>query len=210
MFPLKKKFPVIAISFVIVAIIIQAVPALGPIFEYNRGAILNGEFWRLITGHFPHVTFEQFFWDVLLFAAAAGWCEINYRKVFYWVTGCSIVATSLGILLFEPQMFLYRGLSGINYALFILGSGMLLFDQNLNEAKGLKLLLAGIITAFFFVSIYEIFWSNIGLSLATEEMQPVPLVHLIGCSIGLIFALLNSGFENFKPGRPFVCHSTSI
>ncbi|MEJ2591714.1 MAG: rhombosortase [Candidatus Thiodiazotropha sp.] len=89
--------------------------------EYNRTAILAGEWWRLVSGHFVHLSGSH-----LLMNLAALWL---IRELFLQRENplvCCLyrlplltIGTALGLLLLSPELAWYRGLSGILHGLLV-------------------------------------------------------------------------------------------
>lgn len=110
------------------------------ILQYDRIAISNGEYWRLATGQYVHLTLSHlllnllgvwFIW--LLFAEyLSGWS-------YLFLVTLSALFCNLGMWLFNPEILLYVGFSGVLYALFTWGA---LKDIQHRARAGFILLLA--------------------------------------------------------------------
>jgi len=90
--------------------------------RYERSAVLAGEAWRLLTGHLVHADAAHLGWNLLgvlivafLFARDYTWRQWSLVLVL------SIVTTSLGFLLLEPQLDWYVGFSGVLHGLMAAG-----------------------------------------------------------------------------------------
>lgn len=88
----------------------------GSVLELQRG----GEPWRLVTCHFTHWSYEQLVWDALAFAALGGTCSRRNRAAFRTTLLASAIVVPLAVVAFAPEVAAYRGLSGIDSALFAL------------------------------------------------------------------------------------------
>lgn len=86
--------------------------------EFDRQAILGGELWRLFTGHLTHWTFGHLCWDLLACLLAVGFLLVHRPKALLPLALWSMLAVSLGVLLADPEIAVYRGLSGVDTALF--------------------------------------------------------------------------------------------
>ena len=91
--------------------------------RYQRAAILHGQLWRLFSAHLLHLSGAHLLLNLCglglvwaLFArelsGAAGW----------WALVCSALGVSLGLLLFDPGLDWYVGLSGVLHGLFAAGA----------------------------------------------------------------------------------------
>ncbi|RMF83648.1 MAG: rhombosortase, partial [Nitrospinota bacterium] len=104
---------------VLSGLLVYLIPGLAPLMVYDRTAILSGEVWRLITGHWVHFSFSHLFYDLLAFGLA-GWLT-EYRGYPYF--GLVITLSTLGIsgalLIMEPEVTRYGGLSGVATAVLV-------------------------------------------------------------------------------------------
>ncbi|MDX1507348.1 MAG: rhombosortase [Woeseiaceae bacterium] len=91
-------------------------------FRLDRAAIADGEWYRLLTGHFVHLSVEH----LLLNAAglALVWFLVGGAlSLAGWVVAAllSLVAVDIGLLAGVPELSWYVGLSGILHGLLAAG-----------------------------------------------------------------------------------------
>jgi rhomboid family GlyGly-CTERM serine protease len=141
----------------------------GSMLELQRG----GDVWRIVTGHFTHWTYEQLAWDVLAFLCLGVGCERRDRKAYHATLLASIVLVPVAVLLFDPGIVAYRGLSGIDSALFAM---LVVSTRNVF----LGVLFAGKI-AFEAITGGAVF--------ANGGYEVVPVAHIAGALIGAVIAL---------------------
>ena len=91
--------------------------------SFDRVAIGNGEYWRLLSGHFVHLGLSHLLLNV------AGFLLVWYLLAAYFarwqwliIILCVIVGIDLGFWFFEPTLQWYVGLSGLLHGL--LGAGV--------------------------------------------------------------------------------------
>jgi rhomboid family GlyGly-CTERM serine protease len=163
------------------ALLAQA-PGVASRLELDRAAVARGEVWRLLTGHWTHWTLDHFLWDSLAFLALAVLCEtlVPRRLLLATVMG-SALAVSAGVWLALPDIGAYRGLSGIDSALFVLLALTL-------PGKLARVALA----AFLAKILWEVSTGSI-LFAEADSFVPVPLAHLIGGAWGLAMSLIRLG-----------------
>lgn len=151
--------------------------------ELDRAAVARGEVWRLLTGHWTHWTVDHFLWDSLTFLLLAVLCEARIsRRSLLATIGGSALAVSAGVWLGLPEIARYRGLSGVDSALF-----MLLAVTILRETRSL---LAGVaVAAFLAKAAWEVSTGSTLFTEAAGSFVPVPLAHLIGGAWGLILGI---------------------
>ncbi len=91
-------------------------PSVTHTWEFDRAAIAEGQLWRLLTGHLTHWNFDHLGWDLATFLGLSIIClQRSPRSTIACWFG-SALAISLCIWQWQPEIFLYRGLSGIDSA----------------------------------------------------------------------------------------------
>ena len=104
--------------------LIQALPEnWQDLIIYSRIEVAEGQVWRLLTGNFIHLGWGHLVLNVAgLLAMAVLFAQD--RRAGQWAADlviCSI-ATSLGLYLFNPEIFWCVGLSGVLHGLFVIGA----------------------------------------------------------------------------------------
>jgi rhomboid family GlyGly-CTERM serine protease len=147
--------------------------------QFDRHAVACGQYWRIVTGHFTHWSAEHLMWDVIVFAALGAVCERLDRWKMIWTIVASIFAISFFA---APQCETYRGLSGIDSALFVLLAVMLRRER--------PIVVSILLTAFAIKSGYELLTGHtIFVDNTASGFVPVPLAHIIGGVCGAIVGL---------------------
>jgi len=151
--------------------------------RYERQAILDGEVWRLLSGHFVHLG-----WRHLALNAIGLWLIwLLFRKEWslrLWILLLLIVAlgVSTGQLLFDPQLDWAVGLSGTLHGLFAAGAIAALRHGEKSAAIMLLVLIA------------KLLWEQFASPMPGSEQwiggAVVTSAHLYGAISGAIFALL--------------------
>ena len=169
------------------AVVIHLRPPIALLLQYDRAAVDSGEFWRLLTGHWTHWSADHLFWDVLAFTLLAGLCEVMGR---WRMVACTLVAAAAigaAVELGVPGIHVYRGLSGIDSALFTLAVVTLLRRAILTHRRMRTIGLLICLAAFLLKTIFECgTGATLFVDSAAAGMTPVPLVHIIGAVIGLV------------------------
>lgn len=156
---------------------------------YNRDLITDGEYWRLLTGHFFHSNANHLMLNtaaVVLLWALHG--QYYHHKNYFLIFTASTIFCSLGIYFFAVDIALYVGLSGVLHGFFVWGAMM---DIKHKEKTG-YLLLIGVIVKIGHEQFYgaspdvELL---IGASVATDA-------HLYGAIGGLLAYIL--GYLNIS------------
>ncbi len=152
--------------------------------QFERAAIVQGEGWRLLTGHLTHFGADHLRWDLLAFVALGVAAEFQSRSRFLITLGASALLISLGVLIAQPQFVIYRGLSGIDSALFgLVLAGVLL--EGWRARHGFSLAVGGLALAGFAAKCaYELITADTVFVASSDVFAPVPLAHLIGMLTG--------------------------
>lgn len=181
-----KRFPWITALLALPAIVLAFSPALAAALQYERSAVATGEVWRLVTGHWVHWSTDHLLWDLLAFAGLGAFCELRSRWRFLACLALAAPVIGLGVHLFQPHLATYRGLSGLDSALYVLAAGSILAEAWrlrqpwLLAAAGLALILFGAKTLFELASGGAVFMRAEGL-----DVVVVPLAHLLGAAVVL-------------------------
>ena len=151
--------------------------ALQELLVYDRHAIQQGEYWRLLSGHSVHFSPVHLASDLLAFAALGVWLETRHRvncALLYLLMGLAIGGS---LYLLEPELQEFGGLSGIAYGQ--------LTCLALLELRGQYRNIAGLALAGLALKIGLEF----NAPLSHEPLQdfiPVPLSHAAGSAAALM------------------------
>jgi len=148
--------------------------------RYDRSAILNGEVWRILTGNLVHADMRH--WIVNILGLWILWLiySNDYRKKheMLLVIFLTSLGTSTGLLLFEPQLQWYVGLSGALHGLF--AAGIIL---SFRTEPGFQTIL---VLLLFTKLMYE---QIIGPMPSSEDAISIPVIvnsHLYGAISGIL------------------------
>jgi rhomboid family GlyGly-CTERM serine protease len=158
------------------------------VLQYDRDAILHGEVWRLMTGNLVHWSAEHFWLDVGAFLLLGALYEPSFKRgALSFVAFLSAVAFVIGasLLLFLPELHVYRGLSGVDSGIFAAALLIEAWQAKENARRW-----------FFVGPAALIFTAKLAFECATGELffgtsslgdlgQPVPLAHVAGAFAAL-------------------------
>ncbi|SHE92452.1 rhomboid family GlyGly-CTERM serine protease [Microbulbifer donghaiensis] len=114
------------------ACLIYFVPAkLDSLLHYDRSLIFTGDYWRIVTGHFTHTNLNHLLMNCAGVILAWGLLPIRPRLDLA-LFGLTILAglCGLALLVFEPHIGVYQGLSGLTHALIALGAVLNISDRD--------------------------------------------------------------------------------
>lgn len=196
-----RRLPWLTLVITLVAGLVHASPALTATFELDRVAVGHGEVWRLVTGHLAHFGPDHLLWDTAGLLILGFMSETRDRRRFALTLGGAALAIGAGVWLWQPQFAVYRGLSGIDSALFGLVCARLVADGR-RAGHAFSIWLGALaFTGFVFKCGFE------AATAATVFAQgggtlytPVPLAHLIGAGAGLLCGLTRSARAGLRVG----------
>ena len=187
MIEIARRTPCASLFLAAAAVAVFLWPGLSAQLQYDRAAIAAGEVWRLVSGHWAHYSLDHVVWDVIAFAALGMPCE---RKGSPRLLACVVtaaIAISCAVWLLLPGMRIYRGLSGIDSALFTLLIADLLEEQRQTGQARSRLLAGACLVAFLAKIAFELLTGrNVFVSAFDAGTVGVPLAHLVGAGCGLV------------------------
>jgi rhomboid family GlyGly-CTERM serine protease len=181
-------------TFILVALALSLFVLGGPASQalvFDREAILHGELWRLLTGHWVHGDTEHLFWNVMALGILGAMVELTPGQMKLGTAllgGTALV--DVWLWWFMPGLDFYCGLSGILNTLLFL---VLIDGWRRTGSTVFPLVLLGA-TAKIAV---ETTWAT---ALFTHTAWPaVPPAHLAGALAGV---LLTTCRHSPKMGMP--------
>lgn len=90
---------------------------------YDRRALLQGQLWRLWTGHWVHFSGSHLGWNLLVVAVAGTWIERAGFRGGVWLAALAPPVISIVLLLGEPTLQQFGGLSGVATAAVVFACG---------------------------------------------------------------------------------------
>lgn len=144
---------------------------------------------ELVTCHLLHWSVQHFVWDALAFVALGAACAKRDLAATVITLAAAIFVIPLAVTAFAPEVAVYRGLSGLDSALFAL----LLVQVRSRLAWFCGVAFLGKI-AFEVMTGAALFASNMG-----EGVVAVPVAHVAGALVGTITATLLSPCGSSSP-----------
>ncbi|EIQ00631.1 putative membrane protein [Opitutaceae bacterium TAV1] len=194
------SLPPVTLSIAAAALLVAALPpGVAILLQFDRaGFLAHGAIWPLFTSHLVHFGQNHLAWDVFALLVLGTMAERRSRFATVLTLSLAAPLIVLTVWIAQPQFITYRGLSGLDAALFALVATGILRDglacrprHPFSVALG-ALALAGLIAKCS----YEIF-SGATLFVHTSSPAdtahafiPVPLAHLAGGVIGAMVGFL--------------------
>lgn len=176
---MKKHFPILTLTLAVVACAIHVVPGAADALDYDRAALGGGEWWRFLSGHLTHFDANHLLWDVGMFLVLGWAAERQSRRSVAAATTLAMFGISAALWFLQPQFQTYRGLSGIDSALFGVFATQLLLRPQIGArlVGAAALLVIGGKFALEFATAATLFARGDGY-------MPVPLAHVVGLIAG--------------------------
>lgn len=158
-------------------------PAVSERLIYDRSLIFQGQVWRGWSGHVVHYGLSHFFWNLAVFLPAGCWLERLWPRGTRWFYAVGPLMISVALLLLDPALDRYAGLSGLATGMLVLLAGL-----QLRRGKGEP--------AWFWLGVLALVGAKITLELITGAplivsgfagIRTVPLAHLSGVVCGILF-----------------------
>ncbi len=173
------------------AVLLYRLPATTRWAEYDRAQIASGELWRGITSHWAHWNGEHLFLDVIVFGILTAIAAHRSPRRLLAALAMAALGIPLALWIALPQITIYRGLSGLDAALFALVCGLSLRESLANGNRPRAVATACALTVLAAKILFEL---ATGDALFVDQVAagfvPVPLAHGVGGCAGLVAAFM--------------------
>lgn len=179
------KLPRLTLATAALAVAFFILPGAGESLAWDRNAGGLTSWVTALTAHLTHWDLSHLFFDLLAWIVLGSMVEMHARRLWIWTIGLSVPLVSLFVLLAAPDVWIYRGLSGLDSALFIT-TALMIHDRARQQGnRGMKWIAVGCILALLAKIAWE--WSTGSPIFARGgDFTAVPQAHLAGALAGLI------------------------
>jgi len=183
---LGRNLWALGIVFLGVGIAVLSVSGVDSV-SLNVDSLALNHWWTLWTGHFLHFTAAHAFWDWTVFFVCL-WMLRRGGIHLVLAVLAMLPLLSIGLFLWRPDLWEYRGLSGIDTVLYVrIAVGFLAGERG---STPLARILGGVLPLLGLIAkiLYEflrggtLFSGDLGAG-----NEAVPEVHLIGLALGVIW-----------------------
>ncbi len=199
----------------IVTLALFNLPTLTSHFEWRNDLSSSNMLLSLFGCHLLHWNAEHLFWDLCMFSITGLLCEKSCRNAYYGTLLMSAVTIPLFVMWFHPALSSYRGLSGLDTALFALLITRTGLIAN-NEGDRLRFWgCLGLWLAMLSKSLFEFSTGHV-MFVDADNFVPIPVAHLVGIVCGTLFALTarlvdwTGGVVEIKSPKPELTRDTLI
>ena len=198
-FQVMKKFPILTLTIGALSLFVFLQPGWTEALEMNCAALAQGEFWRLFTGHLTHFSADHLKWDLAVFVALGSLVELRNRWHCIGCVAASTLLISLGVWWLQPQFSCYRGLSGVDSALFGYIAMDIMLLARVEGRRGPALAAGMAMMSFVAKIVYELATGCTVFVENAASFAPVPLAHLIGACVGGVSACVWTLCQTTQP-----------
>lgn len=209
--PMLKRWMPGTLLVALITLVTTLSPELQQLLQFDTNAIGQGELWRFVTGHLTHWNFDHFFWDFIVFVVLGVLCERRSRAAFLVTVATSAIAISAYLLFGQTSITVYRGLSGIDTALFCLCCLQILTDARERNDRTIQLVTGCAFVSLGCKTVWELTTqSTVFVDHASAEFIPVTMVHVAGGLCGIAVAIAQAALRfGGRLLRLSVCESTA-
>jgi rhomboid family GlyGly-CTERM serine protease len=176
--------------------------------EYDRSLVGAGEVWRIVTCHLTHWNLDHLFWDTFALAVLGVMCERRTRAGWLTSLGIASVAIPLAIFFLQPEMETYRGLSGVDTALFSMLAIVTLHESWYDRDWKWLTVVCAFLAGFAGKIAFELTTGGtVFVDSAAGDFTPAPLAHLFGILVGGLVGAMHVRMGDVKGRVRNWCHS---
>jgi rhomboid family GlyGly-CTERM serine protease len=183
-------------AIVVAAVLAQAWPEGAAALEFDRQRIAAGQWWRPVSGHLVHYGWPHMAADMGVFAALC-WVAQRRGRGVAWSVAIGGVAVGAAVYWWAPDTNTYRGMSGVDSAVF----GYLVVTEVVRD-RGLKA--AAWLTALALTLGRFVFETATGRPILPTSLPDgiavVGIAHMAGLVAGCMAAAVSEAVRN----RPLI------
>lgn len=175
----SRVHPVWLLGLAIALLVSLGSAAVREPLRYERAAVLHGDYWRLLSGHFVHGTSQHLILNIAGLIIMAALFSRTYSVCGWLLIGLfSIAAIDVGFVFYEPQLEWYVGFSGVLHGALAAGAIAWWRRESKPFALGLSVVLVG-----------KLLWEQLHGALPLAGELPVVVnAHLYGALGGVLAA----------------------
>lgn len=178
----RPALPGATLAIALVSVLLFCWPALNGILIYDRAMILHGQIWRGWTGHLVHYSASHLLWNLAVFLSAGCWLEYIRPQSARWFYLFSPPVIAASLLVAEPTLEYYAGLSGVATGVLVFLGCVQLSENNAEPT-------------WFWVAVFGLVVVKIALETVTHvpllvsdspTFRVVPVAHISGAGCGIL------------------------
>jgi rhomboid family GlyGly-CTERM serine protease len=186
MIEILRRCPV-TITLTGLAIIAFWVPGLSEMMQLDFARLGEGQWYRLWSGHLTHFDSSHLFWDLTVFCILGGITESRVGRRFLPMLIVAAASISLAIAAWCPETDVYRGLSGLDTALYVWFIADQIWDSIASKQRRKAGFWSTLMLGLFAKTVFE-WYSGEMVFVAESNFRPLVESHLAGAAMGLVCA----------------------
>jgi rhomboid family GlyGly-CTERM serine protease len=171
-----RRFPFITTTVTVVVLAAWVSPQLREFCLFERTEIMNGQWWRFLTGHLVHFSPSHLMFDSAVFLLAGAIVEERSRKLLIGLLLTSVAAISTGLFWFAPQLQFYGGMSGVATAMLCFVAFEFARERGVKRAVGVTVITLATIKMAWEIQTSHALFST----LDRPDIQLAPMAHIVG------------------------------
>jgi rhomboid family GlyGly-CTERM serine protease len=179
------------------SVAVQCSPNAQALLQFDRSAIVAGQWWRLLTGNFVHYGWYHLLANLGTFAALC-WMAVHRSRAVAAVVLLSALAIGIAVFVGAQEITVYRGVSGVDCALLAWVLVLIAAEDRGWRAAGWM----GVLAAVAIKSGFEAVTGHVLLpTSAPAGVAVVGVTHVAGIAGGALAAGVMAAYLNAGRGR---------
>ena len=189
---INMSLPIFSLLIISISLLSSIFPGMASVIIFDRGAILSGEVWRLFTCHFVHFSNSHLAYNIFAFGIAGYVIEKKQYPNFPLLYLCLTISISTSLIILEPNMAFYGGLSGVACGTLYYCALMGIRENRTWQRICLLVVL------FLPIKIAAEVFTNASILPYWEKQTFVPMQtsHIMGCTIAVLFYMYEKKRKN--------------
>jgi rhomboid family GlyGly-CTERM serine protease len=178
------------------ALAVAAMPGLAGLLTLDRTAVIDGEIWRLWTGHLVHGSAQHLAWNVVALIGLGLLFERALGRHFTWLVFVGGALVGVGVLALQPDLETYLGLSGVLNTIWVGGAAI----AARGERGWMRRVYLAAVVAGLAKIVFEA-WTGNSIFTDPDALggQPIVLAHALGSLAGAAVLGLATGASATPP-----------
>lgn len=187
MFEFIKKIPV-TISIAIVTVFAFLVPSFSQWLALDMSVSLWAQIGNVFGCHLLHWSLDHLAWDLVMFVLIGATCELRSPRSYLGVLVLSAILIPFSVFHFVPVLDSYRGLSGIDTAIFVFAAALLIEESIQRKDRWSLGVYTVMLIGLIGKTVFELM-SGGTLFVESSGFTPVPVAHIAGAIAGALVVI---------------------
>jgi rhomboid family GlyGly-CTERM serine protease len=169
------------------SVVVSGASGVAERLQFEPAIFMSGEWWRGLSCHFAHCSPDHLLWNVAALGTLGAVCESHARRGFLWLLAFTMIAVPLTLLLLQPELPSYRGLSGLASGCFTLVTVRIARRAAVHGERWRAVAACVLLGLFAAKTVFELVRGEaVFADGAAAGFVPVPLAHAVAGAVGLV------------------------